>query len=140
MPLLVKANLSTHIYAEITDIITRTDDTIVTKAIANAESEAKSYLNRFDIVAMFVTTNPDEWLKSLVKDLACWHLIKLANPNINLELFRTSYEDAKKYFKDVMLGNVEPADWPLRADDPATTFDESGHISSSSNTKRTNHY
>jgi phage gp36-like protein len=140
MALLIIADFRTHIYPEITEVITRSDDTILTIAIANAESEAKSYLNRFDITAMFVTGNPDQWLKSLVKDLACWHLIKLANPNINLEIFRTSYEDAKKYFKDVMLGNVEPQGWPLRVDDAVTTFDESGHISSSSNTKRNNYF
>lgn len=140
MALLTITDLKTHIYPEITEVITRNDTAIVTKAMANAESEAKSYLNRFDVATMFQTNFADEWLKSLVKDIACWHLIKLANPNINLELFRTCYEDAKKYFKDVMLGNVEPAGWPLRADDPATDFDESGHISSSSNTKRENHY
>lgn len=139
MGLLTKADLQTHIYSEITDVITRSDDSIVTAAINNAESEAKSYLNRFDIATMFGGSFADEWLKTVVKDLACWHLIKLANPNINLELFRTCYEDAKKYLKDVMLGNVDPV-WPLRADDPATPFDESGHISFSSNPKRENHY
>ena len=139
MPLLTAADLQTHIYPEITDVITRSNTSIVTIAINNAESEAKSYLNRFDIVTMFNTTYTDQWLKSLVKDIACWHIIKLANPNINMELFRASYEDAISYFKNVMKGNVDPL-WPLRIDDPETPFDESGHISSSSNIKRSNHY
>ena len=139
MSLIQISDLSTHIYPEITDVITRSDTSIVTNAINNAESEAKSYLNRFDIVAMFSPTYTDQWLKSLVKDIACWHLIKLANPNINMELFRASYEDAISYFKNVMKGNFDPL-WPLRVDDPETPFDESGHISSSSNIKRSNHY
>ena len=140
MPLLVKADLKTHQYTEIIDEITRADDTIVDKAILRGEAEAKAYLNRFDIAAMFVTTNTDEFLRGLVKDLVCWHLIKLCNPNINLELFRTIYEDAKAMFKDIMKGNADPAGWPLRADDADTPNDESGHIYASSNTRRNNHY
>lgn len=139
MPLLVVEDFSTHVYAEIIAEITRHDDTLVEKAIVNAEGEAKAYLNRYDLEAMFVPTNPDEFLKSLVKDIACWHLIKLANPNINLELFRTAYEDAVKFFRDVMKGNADPV-WPLKANDPATAIDDAGHVEWNSNTKRTSHY
>lgn len=116
----------------------------VSLAIKHGVSEAISYLNRYDVKKMFSDTDAertfqDDFLDSKVKDLICWQLIKLANPNIDMTLFRTNYEDAVKYFKDVMKGNVDPA-WPLRTDDPDTTFDESGHISSSSNIKRSNHY
>lgn len=138
MPLLVKDDLKTHIYPEITALITRSDDAIINKAIANAEGEARSYLNRFNVQAMFVESFNNEHLKGLVKDIACWHLIKLANPNVNLELFRTAYEDAIKFLDKVSRGYADP-EWPLK-DDPNTAFDESGHISWSSNTKRKNHY
>lgn len=138
MPLLVKDDFKTHIYPEITALITRTDDTLINKAISNAEGEARSYLNRFDLDTMFQTTFNNEHLKGLVKDIACWHLIKLANPNVNLELFRTAYEDAIKFLDKVQRGYVDP-EWPLR-NNPDTTLDESGHISWSSNTKRKNHY
>lgn len=115
----------------------------VALAIKNAVGEVKSYLNRYDKVAMLSDTDnqrtfQDYFFDSKVKDIACWHLVKLANPNVNLELFRTAYEDAIKYFKDVQRGNVDP-EWPLK-DDPDTELDESGHISATSNTKRTNHY
>jgi phage gp36-like protein len=139
MGLLKPSDLETHIYPEITEVITRSNSARVNNAINSAEREAMSYLNRFDIATMFTLTYTDEWLKSLVKDIACWHLIRLANPNINIELFRAAYEDAIAYLKNAMKGNVEPL-WPLRIDDPLTSFDESGHISSSSNVKRSNHY
>jgi len=139
MALLIKADLKTHQYAEIINEITRGDDSIVDKAIARGEAEAKSYLNRYDIATMFVTGYTDELLRGLVKDLVCWHLIKLCNPNISLELFRTSYEDAIKTLEKIMKGAIDPA-WPLRADDAATPNDEGGHIYWNSNTKRSNHY
>ena len=117
---------------------------LVARAINEGIGEAKSYLNRYDLAAIFGTeddapTYLDEHLNGLVKDIVCWKLIKMSNPNINIELFRTAYEDAVNYFKAVMKGNVDPA-WPLRLDDEDTDFDESGHIFSFSNIKRKNHY
>lgn len=116
---------------------------LVRNAIKTAVGTASSYLNRYDINKMFSDndserTFQDDMLDGKVKDIACWELIKLANPNINIELFRTAYEDAIKYFKDVMKGYADPV-WPLK-DDPDTDLDESGHISWSSNTKRSNHF
>jgi phage gp36-like protein len=137
--MLTKADLTPPLYQEIIDEISRNDDSKVTTAIKNGEGEAKSYLNRFDIATMFDASFDNEFFKGLVKDIVCWHLIKLANPNINLELFRTSYQDAVKYFKQVMKGEIDPG-WPLRADDPATPNDDAGNIDWSSNTKRNNHY
>lgn len=139
MPAITKAELKTHLYPEIVAIITRADDDIITRAITTGEGEVKAYLNRFDLAVMFGGTFTDEFFKSILKDVVCWHLIKLSSPNINLELFRTAYQDALKVLKDVMRGYIEPA-WPLRPDDPTTDFDERGHISSSSNPKRNNFF
>lgn len=141
MPYLTKDDLITHIYPEIRDEITRGDDTIIVKAINEGMGEAKSYLNRYDLNAMFgdTPTFKDDFLDSVVKDIICWKLIKLSNPNINLELFRTAYEDAVKFLDKVMRGIVDPQ-WPLRVDDTGTPLDESGNIGWSSNTKRSNHY
>lgn len=116
---------------------------LVRTAIKNAVGEASSYLNRYDLKKMFSDTDAertfqDDMLDGKIKDLASWHLIKLSNPNINVEMFRTNYEDAIKFFKDVMKGYADPR-WPLQ-DDPDTDLDESGHISWSSNIKRSNHY
>lgn len=144
MPFLTKADLTPPLYQEIIDEITRGDDAIVTKAINNAIGEMKGSLNRYNLVAMFGTndTEPtfsEEFLSSLGKDIACWHLIKLANPNINLELFRTAYEDAVKFLDKVMKGDKDPA-WPLKPDDPTTPLDEAGSVSASYNKKRNNFY
>jgi phage gp36-like protein len=140
--LLQKTDLYSHLYPEVIEEIVRSTDPandVLLKAIQAAETEAKAYLNRFDKAAMFVPTNTDELLRGKVKDMAMWHLCKLANPNVNLELARTLYEDALKFFTMVMKGEVDPDGWPLK-DDPNTPLDESGHIAWSSNIKRRNHY
>lgn len=140
--LLVKSDLYSHLYQEVIEEIVRStaaDNDVLQAAINAAETEAKAYLNRFDKAAMFVPENEDELLRGKVKDMAMWHLCKLANPNVNLEFARTLYEDALKFFKMVMKGEVDPDGWPLK-DDASTGLDESGHIEWSSNTKRNNHY
>lgn len=118
-------------------------DSIVTRVIASAIAEARSYLNRFDLPAMFGTaeaepTYESEHLKNLVKDIACWHLVRLSNPNINLELFRTAYEDAIKFLKEVQQGKADPG-WPYKPDNPDTPGDESAAVQWSSNRKRRQH-
>jgi hypothetical protein len=134
MALITKNDLVTHVYSELIDVITRTTDSIVTKAIAAAEGEVKAHLTRFDVAAI-----TDEYFFNLLKDVACWHLVRLANPNIDLALFRTIYEDAKKTLLQIHKGLLVP-EWPLKADDPDTAYDEAGHVEFTSNTKRTNHY
>lgn len=119
-------------------------DAIVTKSINNGISEAKSYLNRYDLVKMFddddaKRTFKDEFLNTVVKDIICWQLIKLANPNINLELFRTSYKDAIDTLIKVMKGLIDPQ-WPLRVDDPNTPNDDAGNVEFRSEIKRQNHF
>lgn len=182
MPLLTKADLATHLYAEIIKEIIRDYSTsyatfadfpecgatgrnyvaldsnktyiwngedytekteagidLVQDAIDRGESEARSYLNRYNLTTMFNTAYTDKFLRGLVKDIVCWHIIKLANPNIDMALFRTLYEDAIKTLEKVMKGLIDPQ-WPLREDDAATIGDEAGNVYWSSETKRSNHY
>jgi len=145
MPYLTPVELKTHIYPEIADAITREDDTIITNAINGAVAEAKSYLSRYDLLQLFGTdivaaTVTDVNLKNKVKDIACWYIVRLANPNINLELSRTLYEDAIKWLKDVQKGYADPEGWPYKADNTSTSFNENNFVQYSSNTKRENHY
>ncbi len=137
---LVKDDLLTHIYSESIEEITREDDTIVERAISAAIAEAKSYLSRYDLALLFADDADDENLRNKVKDLACWHLIKLSNPNIDVAMFRTAYEDARRWLEGVMKGQVDPAGWPRKANDPETGFPEGGAVGHSSNTKRVNHF
>lgn len=139
MALLVKSDLATHLYEEVIDEITREEDSIVSKAIANGEGEVRSYLNRYDLTTMFGGSYDNQHLKSIVIDVVAWHLIKLANPNVNMELFRTSYEDAIKFLEKVMKGMADP-EWPLKPDNPDTSIDESGNVAWHSNLKRNNHF
>lgn len=146
---LQKLDLYAVLYQEIIDTITRNDDTVVDRAIRTAISEAKSYLSRFDLIALFTSDNDDmttvptvvdENLKSKTLDLAAWQLIKLCNPNIDLKLFRTSYEDALSFFKEVQKSKIAPDGWLYKKDDPSTYFPEGNIISTKSNSQRNNHW
>lgn len=144
MSYITTPDLATHLYGENMKAITRGDDTIITRAICAGISEAESYLNAFDTAILL---NPDaqgypedENLKNKIKDLAAWHLVKLANPNINMELFRMAYEDALVWFDKIMKRHMQPAHWPLRKDNPNTPYLEGGAIQWSSNKKRDNQF
>lgn len=148
MPFLTQPDFSTHLYAEIIEEITRKNDEVFGQALKAAIAEAKMYLNRYDLLAIFGDANTEPTvaevhtahLKSLVKDITCWHLVRLANPNVNLELFRTIYEDAIKLLEKISTGRVDPQGWPYRADDPATDFNENNTVQWSSNKKQSQHF
>lgn len=142
---LLKDDLTPPMYPEIIDAITREDESIITKCIAKGIAEAKSYLVRFDLLALFgdATTEPsvtDENLKSVVKDLVCWQLIKMANPNIDMKLFRTFYEDAIEWLDKIKKSQLAPEGWLYKNDDADTPMPEGDVVSISSNTKRNNHW
>lgn len=115
---------------------------LITTAIDAAVAEAKSYLGKYDLDALLGSTPTvtDENLKMKVKDLACWHLVKLASPNINLQLFRTAYEDAIAWFIAIMKGQMDPSGWTYKTDDADTNRVEGQGTFVTSNTKRTNHW
>jgi len=148
MPFLVKDDLKTHIYPEILAEITRGDDDIITKCLSEAIGEAKGYLSRFDLIQIFgnASTEPtvdDEFLSVLrgfVKDIAAWKAIKLSNPNIDLKLFKTAYDDATIWLDKIQRGKIDPEGWPYKPDDSATPGNENTGIQWSSNKKRTQHY
>jgi hypothetical protein len=81
-----------------------------------------------------------EHLQNVVKDIACWHLVRLANPNVNLELFRTTYEDAIRFLEKVMKGQADPEGWPYKPDNPLTEGNENTGIQWTSNRKRKQHF
>ena len=143
MPLLIPADLSTHLYAEIITEITRGDTSIATQAIEAAEKEAKMYLGRYDLAALFGTdadapTVTDAYLKSIVKDIACWQLLRLSNAGPGQAAYRALYENAIASLKDIMAGLATPEGWPY-AIPPAITTD-GDTVSWSSNDKRNNYY
>jgi len=114
------------------------------KAINTGVQEAMSYLTRYNTIAMFsdndtLRTYQSDLLDSKVKDLAVWQLLTLCNPNANLEVYRSRFEDAMKWFKEVQQGKIDPP-FPLKENDPATSQDEAGLVEYRTNKKRTNYY
>ena len=144
MPIITSADLATNIYAEIITEITRTDTTITDRAVNAAILEAKMYLGRFDLLQLFGTdtTAPsvtDEYLKTLVKDLACWHLIRLSNTGVDYTTYRTAYQDAIAALKNIQSGQAQPQGWPY-LDTTSETAPSGNAISYNSNPKRNNYY
>lgn len=144
MPIITQADLATNIYAEIINEITRADTTIADRAIATAIQEAKMYLVRYDLIQLFGTdsvsaTVQDEYLKSLVKDIACWHLLRLSNVGIDYAAYRTAYQDAITALKNIMTGQAQPQGWPY-LDTTSESTPAGDSISWNSNPKRHNYY
>lgn len=118
----------TSLYPEIINNITRANPSSAELQISAAESLVKSYMSRYDINAIFGTdTEPpgfiDEHIKKLVKIIASYYLVRMANPNVNIELFRADYEDAIAWLNLLQAGKVNP-NLPY-APNPDTPGDES---------------
>ena len=144
MAYLTEAMMKTHAYAEVLTEITRSDTTIVPLAIDEAVAFTKSYLSRFDLPKLFDPNATgyvaDANLLAKVKDITVWRCVRLANPNLSIELCRTNYEDAVAWLKDVQIGQTDPAGWPYKPDDEDTDTNENNEVQYISNTKRTQHW
>jgi phage gp36-like protein len=152
-PYLSVGDFISHLYPEIVSEITRdyvpgdegSSSAIATTAINEAIAEAKSYLSRFDLVKLFGNADTDvavedENLKSKVKDIAVWRMVRLANPNVSMELARTNYEDAIKWLSNVQKGICDPEGWPYKPTELTTPLSEGTALGWSSNQKRRNHF
>ncbi|MFT4168022.1 MAG: DUF1320 family protein [Dysgonomonas sp.] len=131
----------TELYPEIIKKIVRDNLDDAKDFILDAEDLAKGYLSKYDLKALFGTdteepTHINRGLKKQIKAIAAWYLVKKANPNVNIELFRIDYEDAIKWLEGVQSGSINP-ELPYRPDDPDTPEDESqGQVWWGSNIKR----
>ncbi|MGQ0739131.1 MAG: phage protein Gp36 family protein [Bacteroidota bacterium] len=143
MAYLLVGDMDTHIYSENRDEIVRSDNTLVYGAIDAAVAEAKSYLGRFDLLALFgdAESDPsfeDANLKNKVKDLALWHLVTLGQANIKIELARSRYEDAVRWFEKVADRKISPG-FPKPEDKADTDSNEGKGIEWDSLPRRNNH-
>lgn len=141
MAYLAAADLKTHIYVEIRDAIVNNDASITQDAIDTAMSEARGYLNRFDLTDEFTAPpagRTNHKLFSVVKDIAAWHIARLANINMDLEHLRDLYKFATDWLKMVQAGKIDPQ-LPLAADTNDNAQGSSG-IVWDSNPKRGNHF
>ena len=139
---------TTSLYPEIIRAITRDNTQAAELQILAAESLTRSYMSKYDCDAIFGTVDKEptykgaalELIKKVIKIIASYYLVRLANPNVDLELFRLDYQDALDWLKDLQKGDVAP-DLPYKPDDPNTPNDESGDsVAWTSNIKRNNHF
>lgn len=118
--MLTTQDFESHIYPEIIQAIERqeTEKPKLETAIKAAEIQAKGYLSRFDIDTLFGAEGEarDEFLLKLLKDIAIWNFIIIANPNINIEFHRVLYEDAIKELVKIQAGKLVPHLWPPAVD------------------------
>lgn len=138
----------TSLYPEIIQKITRGSEAAAEMQILSAESLVRSYMSKYDTAAIFGTADTDptftggdvELIKKMVKIIASYYLVRLANPNVQLELYRADYEDAVTWLKELQRGDVNP-DLPYKPDNPDTPENESAtDVSWSSNVKRINSF
>lgn len=134
--MLSRQDFNTHVYAELIAAIERNQQ-LLEQAIQAAEAQAKGYLSRYDVDALFAAQGAqrDPFLLLLLKDLAAWHFVMLANPSIHLDIIRTRYEDAVSSFKSIQAGKHVPQDWP-----PATPESHSTLFQVSSQKRRNTSY
>lgn len=136
------AEVNTHIYDEVVEVISRDVESILETAIKAAISEAKGYMSRYDIITLLALTGDDRdpALVMYIKDIACWHFMVLANPNIDLDLRERRYKAATDWLKNIQAGKVVPYGWPSKPVDTETGNDPSSLFKYGSNPKRNNHY
>jgi len=112
--MLLAHDLKSHLYDEQITVISRKDGTIIDSAIAAAQQEAKGYLSRYDINALFSKSDDhrDPTLLMYLKDMATWHFITLANANADLEFRQARYKDALAWLKGIQSSKIVPFGWP----------------------------
>lgn len=139
MSVLTPAGMATCLYPEIINEITRNDETIVTAAIAAAVKEATMYLWRYNAVALLgdhaeAPDITDPFLLQLIKDMAAWRLIQLAQPNTEYAARKQAYDYAITTLKAISEGTLVQPAWLQATEQPTEEI-----IYSTSNTKRNNY-
>ena len=134
----------TSLYPEVIAAITRNNPEAAAMQILAAESLCKKY----DLKAAFgdedtppTVTSPA--LKKIVKMIASYYLVRMAAPNVNVELFRDDYLAAMQLLTDIRDGSNSLTELTYPQDDPDTPdIDESNQtgVAWGSNPKRTNHF
>ncbi|PSL06549.1 DUF1320 domain-containing protein [Cecembia rubra] len=124
MPFINKEDLSTHIYPEGMDAISREDDSNIEEAITAAIQESSQYLSKYDTEAIFSTEGEDKKkysnLITYIKDIAKWHFIAVANVTVDLELAERRYSAAIKGL--IQISRTVMKGWPLMSDDYIKPF------------------
>jgi phage gp36-like protein len=131
--------LFTHLYPEQVEAIQGDDERFLTAAVSGAIVQAKGYLHRYDIPRIFGATGDsrDPFLLIILKDIAVWHYINIANPNIDTAIREKRYNDATAWLRGVQKGDIIP-DFPIPENPDGTDRNTTG-FQIGSNPKRSNH-
>ncbi|MDR3286886.1 MAG: DUF1320 domain-containing protein [Prevotellaceae bacterium] len=137
----------TSLYPEIIQKITRGNNEDAELQILAAESLVRSYMSKYDLDAIFGTTETQptfkgsdvNLIKKIVKIITSYYLVRMANPNVNIELFRADYEDALDWLKDLQAGNVNP-DLPYESDNSESSDSKNSDVYFNSLPKQNNFF
>ncbi len=134
------SELSSHLYRESLDTISREDEAPILAAIDAAIAEARGYLTAYDTAALFSATGEERnaLLLLFVKDIAVWHFVNLCNAGTDLDLREKRYDRAISWLRQVQKGEVVP-DFPILDKDEDGKPDGAGAYIYGSNPKRTQH-
>lgn len=136
MAFIDKTDFDVAIRDNILDDITEADDSLITKAIAEAINYTKGFLNnRYDVAAIFAQTgsNRDTTILNHCINIALYNLHRLINPR-KVPTFRADHwREAKEWLADVNQGIINPPDLPKPIDG------QKDYILWNSNPKRTTH-
>lgn len=133
--------LNSHLRDETIQAISGTDETLLTMAIKGAESEAKGYLHKYDIAAIWAETGDDRdpLLVIWIKDISVWHYINIANPGVDFSVRERRYNAAIAWLKGVQKGDIVPDNWPVPTDPVTGEEENTTPILIGSNLKRGNY-
>jgi hypothetical protein len=131
--------LYTHLYPESIEAISGNDVRLLTSALSTGIAEVKGYLHRFDLDKLFGAAGDarNDQLVMMVKDVALWHYINIANPGINYEDRHLRYKYQIATLQGIQRGDIIP-DFPLRQDDDGNILNSTG-FRVTSNPRRDNH-
>ncbi len=133
--------LKTHAYDEELQEIIRGDDTIATASIDIAVEFATSKLAKHydtDMIFKQRGDNRSALLVKIIKDIAIWELIGLANPSIDYADKKFRYEQAVDWLNAVYKGM--PANLPKKEELQDNDTSTGSSFSYHSNPKKTKHF
>jgi hypothetical protein len=115
MSFITKEDLTSVIFEESIDVITRGDDTKVQDAIYTAVTQAARYLLRFDTDVIFAATGEEREkysdLVTYIKNIAKWHLVTVCNAAVDMETTDSRYKASLSELQK--LGKITPKGWPM---------------------------
>lgn len=131
--------LYTHLYPESIRAISGNDERLLLDALSAGEEEVRGYLHKFDLDKLFgaVGGERNALLVMRIKDVAVWHYINIAVPQIDYDDKRRRYEYSIAWLKGVQKGEIVP-NFPPKEDDDGNKINTGGMLIGS-NPKRGNH-